>query len=473
MKESYSLHNLVRNFLILLLLFVLILAPRPILGELDLASAVRFGAAAQYTQAASAYVSAAQRLPWLPGLWEKAGDAYLQANDYYRSDYAYVQALERHALSPNGYMHWGDAAFARGDPRFAVDLWNELLQNGGDASILLGRIAYGYKARSNYSAEIQAWQKYLLHQPKDAAARYRLGLLLAASSPEDALPDLVQAASLDSSLDASVQSLRSALNTAFLSDDRAYQLLVSGRALGTAGEWRLAGEAFHNAIAARPEYAEAWAWLAEAEQQQDQDGTAEIEKARRLNPDSAMVQSLYGLYLQRQKQPVKALAAFQIAALLEPENPGWQMALGGAFEQTDDLVAALEHYQRAVQLAPEAAPVWRALADFSLRDSVDPTGIGLPAARRLVELASDDWQSVDIAGQIILETGDLPGAEALLNKAIELDPTQAAPFLHLGLLYLQTGNRPAAYSHLIQARDFDPDGTSGWQAGRLLEQYFP
>ena len=151
------------------------------------------------------------------------------------------------------------------------------------------------------------------------------------------------------------------------------------------------------------------------------------------------------------------------------------MALGEAYEETGDLVAALEYYQNATELSPNEATFWRALAEFSLRNNLDLAGTGLPAARRLVELDNDDWQSDDIAGQILLETDDLVGAEALLKKAIELDPTQAAPFLHLGLLYMQTGDRDraAALSNLNQAKDFDPDGQHGWQASRLLEQYFP
>jgi tetratricopeptide (TPR) repeat protein len=462
-----------RNALIVMFLLLLILAPRPAAGYLDIRRARQFDSVGNSAAAAAAYASAAKRLPWEPSLWEKAGDAYLKGKNYSHAADTYELALENQALSPNGYIGWGDSVFALGNPGVALDLWNGVMDKGGDPTILLPRIARGYQALALYSDEIKAWQKYLVYRPNDAAAHYRLGLLLATTSPSDALPELMQAVRLDASLDPSVESLRSALNVAFLSDDSAYQFLVSGRALGAIGDWNLAAEAFRKAIAVRADYAEAWAWLGEAKQQQGQDGSVEIKRAIAFNPDSAMVESLYGLYLQRQKQPKQALAAIQKAAALEPGNPGWQMALGEAYEQTGDLVSALEYYQNATELSPNDATFWRALAEFSLRNNLDLAGTGLPAARRLVELASNDWQSDDIAGQILLETNDLVGAEVLLKKAMELDPTQAAPFLHLGLLYMQNGDRTAALASLYQAKAVDPDGPIGWQASRLLEQYFP
>jgi len=472
------LHAFVRNALIFIILLVLILVPRPAAGYLDIRQARWFDAAGNYAAgnyaaAAAAYASAAERLPWLPSLWEKAGDAYLNGKDYYLAEYAYELAAQRQALSPNGYLGWGDSALALGDAGFAVDLWNEQIGKGMNPSTLLPRIAHGYQDLMLYSDEIQVWQKYLGYQPGDSAAHYRLGLLLATTSPAEALPELMQAVRIDASLDTSVESLRSALNIATISDDRAYELLVSGRALGALGKWELAAEGFRNATAVRADYAEAWAWLGEAKQQQGQDGSIEIKRALAFNPDSAMVESLYGLYLQRQKQPKQALVAIRKAAALEPGNPGWQMALGEAYEQTGDLVTALEYYQKATELSPNEPTFWRALAEFSLRNNLDLAGTGLPAARRLVELANNDWQSDDIAGQILMETDDMIGAEVLLRKANELDPTQAAPFLHLGLLYMQTGDPTAALSNLNQAKAFDPDGPVGWQASRLLEQYFP
>jgi len=462
-----------RNALILLALLALILAPRPAAGYWDSRQASRFEASGDYAAAAAGYALAAQRLPWQPSLWEKAARADLDAKEYSQAEHAFELADRYHALSPDGYVGWGDCAFALGKVEFALERWNAQLDQAGDPAALLARIAHGYQALALYANELQTWKRYLPYQPGDASAHYRLGLLLAASTPDEALPELMLAARLDPGLDPSVESLRTALNTATLSDDRAYQLLLSGRALGAMGNWDLAAEAFRNAIGVRADYAEAWAWLSEAKQQQGQAGSSEIAQALAFNPDSAMVESLYSLYLERQKQPKQALAAMQKAAALEPADPGWQMALGEAYEQAGDLISALQHYQQATEMAPDNATFWQALAEFSLRNSVDLAGTGLPAALKLVDLAKDDWQSYDLEGQILLETDDPDAAETALKKAVALAPAQAAPYLHLGILYMQTGDRAAALADLDVAKALDPGGPAGWQANRLLEQYFP
>ncbi|MGB8215289.1 MAG: tetratricopeptide repeat protein [Anaerolineales bacterium] len=463
------LQMLAYNILIIIILMGLILLPRPAAGYLDVNKARHFDAAGDHAIAASAYALAAERLPWQPALWDKAGTAAQLSGNPADAILFLNRAAIRNAISQSGWVSLGLAYQNIGNISLAIKAWEHALPSAK---------AYRYLARDqrklgDFPAATADWRAIILQEPGDASAHYQLGLLMMTNDPKDALPVLMEAAQLNPSLDASVQSLRSSLNTAFLSDDRAYQFMMSGRALGALGDWNLAAEAFHHAIAVRADYGEAWAWLSEAKQQEGQDGSIEMEKALALNPNSAMFQGLYGLYLQRQKQLKQALAAFQKAADMEPKDPGWQMALGGTYEQNGDLVAALEHYQSATELSPNDAVTWRALAEFSLRNGVDLSGTGLPAVRRLVELANNDWQADDIAGQILMDTGDLVGAEGLLKKAIELNPTQAAPSLHLGLLYLQTGNRAGAYSYLNLAKTFDPDGPYGWQASRLLEQYFP
>jgi tetratricopeptide (TPR) repeat protein len=464
-----------RQILILFLLLTLILAPRPLAGYLDLEHATRLSMEqGAYLDFAPYYASAAERIPRRPDLYEQAGQAYLNGGSYPTAEQYFRLALQHHALTPEGWIAWGDALYAEGQFELAVLYWHGAdAQADYSSAIVHERLGRGYEKMGDYVSAIAEYDMYLQAYPNDGPARYRLGLILAARIPEKALPELMQAAQLDPTLDARVQGLRTALNIAINSDDPAYRLVYSGQALGALGEWGLAEEAFRNAVAADPRSAGAWAWLAEARQQRGLDGGPQLQRALTLNPDLAMVQGLYGLYLQRQGRLEDARTAFLKASAREPGDAGWQLALGSLSEQSGDLIAALGYLTRAVALAPASAPAWRALASFSLRNNVELAATGLPAARRLIELAPDDWQSYDLAGQILLETGDAAGAEVVLKKAIELEPIQAAPALHLGLLYLQTGDGAQAYSYLNQALAFDPDGPYGRQAARLLGQYFP
>lgn len=458
-----------QEVLILLALLALILAPRPIDGLLDLRSAQRFEGSGDKPGAIHAYASAAARLFWIPSLWEKAGDLALQDGDPDLAIAFFSKAVEHQALSKSGWLQLGTAHQRRGELTLAMDAWKQALPLAQASS----NLAAAERELGNLEAAIEYWRATLAVEPGNASAHYSLGLLLTASAPGEALPELLQAVEIDPGLDSAVQRLRTGLNSALLSDDRAYQFLVSGRALAALGEWDLAEQAFQNAIEVNKDYAEAWAWLAEALQQQGMDGTREIHRALTLGSRSAMVQGMYGMYLQRKGQPEAAIAAFQKATQLEPADPGWQMALGSATEQAGDLVAAYGYYASAVLLAPGDPSTWRALVTFCVSNQVDLEDTGLPAALKLIRLAPDDWRSHDLAGQAEFLLEDYPAAEVHLKKAYSLAPTEAAPALHLGLVYMQTGDRALALSYLTLAQTLAPDSAFGLQAGRLLERYFP
>ncbi len=461
------------NVSILVGLLSLVVGPGILAGWKDLRQAEQAMAEGRFSDAVSYYRLAARRLPWQPALWEQAGLAALASGDPQAANSLFEQAMNKKALSAQGWLAWGDAYQQVGDVASALSTWRTGIAQYGPSAAVYARLARAYRLQGDNPSAIDAWRALLDLDAGDAEAHYQLGLLLAAYTPELALPELMQAARLDPGLDAPVQSLRASLNAALLVDDRPYQLLMSGRALAALGEWDLAAEAFRRVIASRREGAEAWAWLGEARQHLGEDGLPDLQRAFRLDPNSPGVNALFGLYWQRQGQADQALTSFQAAINLEPDTAAWQAAAGSAAELTGDLVEALAYYKRAVTLDPQGAAYWRSLAAFCAQYQVEVAATGLPAAQRLLALAPADWQSQDVMGQIMQAAGGQLSAESYYLRALELAPDQAAPYFHLGLLYLQMGEAQPAYDHLVKAQKLDPQGSYGWQAGRLLERYFP
>jgi tetratricopeptide (TPR) repeat protein len=427
----------------------------------------------RFAAAASDYSAAARLLPWQPALWERAAQAALASGHPQAAIPLFERAGDKKALSLQGWLAWGNAYQQSGDIASALTTWQAGIEQYGSSAAVYARLAQAYNLQGDYPAAITAWSALLDLDEGNADAHFRLGLLLAATTPELALPELMQAARLDPGMDATVQGLRASLNAALLVDNRPYQLLISGRALATLGEWELAAEAFRRVVAARPDYAEAWAWLGEAHQHLGADGLPDLQRALLLDPDSPGVNALVGLYWQRQGQAGQALAYFRKAMRLEPGNAAWHAAAGSAAEQSGDLVAALAYYKQAVALDPQGATYWHSLASFCAQYQVEVTETGLPAAQRLLALAPQDWRSQDVMGQVAQAASDPLSAEKYYLGALELAPEQAGPHFHLGLLYLQLSRAQPAYDNLVKARKLDPDGPYGWQAGRLLERYFP
>jgi tetratricopeptide (TPR) repeat protein len=472
--EKYApLRRVLKNILILLGLSLLIIGPGLLSGWEDLRQAEQAMGEGRFAAAASNYSAAARLLAWQPALWERAAQAALASGNPQTAIPLFERAEDKKALSLQGWLAWGDAYQQSGDVASALATWQAGIAQHGSSVAVYARLARAYRLQGDYPAAITAWRALLDLDAGDADAHYQLGLLLASTAPELALPELMQAARLDPGLDATVQGLRASLNAGLLVDDRPYQLLMSGRALAALGEWELAAEAFRRALSARRDYAEAWAWLGEALQHLGADSLTDLQTALLLDPDSPGVNALVGLYWQRQGQAGQALAYFRTTMRLEPGNAAWQAAAGSAAEQSGDLVMALAYYKQAVALDPQGAAYWRSLASFCARYQVEVTETGLPAAQHLLALAPQDWRSQDVMGQVAQAASDPLSAEKYYLGALELAPEQAAPHFHLGVLYLQMGRSQPAYDNLVKSQKLDRDGLYGWQAGRLLERYFP
>ncbi len=421
-----------------------------------------------YIEVAQHYQSAARRIPWRADLYELSAHAYYHAKEYALADAAYQKALQRNALSAEGWVAWGDVNYLNHESQRAAEIWERGLKQQDPSENLYSRLAQIHQESGDYPKAAQYLQRYVSDHLEDASAHYRLGLLLTLSDPNEALSELIAASQLDPQLAPAIQTLRAALNLASLNDAPSERLVIIGRGLGLVNEWQFARAAFESAIQADEKNAEAWAWLGEANQHTDQNSSEQLDQALRLNPNLSTVRGLRGLYFQRSGNFREALAEFQSAATIEPNNPAWYVSIGESYSKLGDLIRALEAYQYATTLAPDDANYWRLLAMFCAQNVVNLNDVGIPAAQHAVILAKDDSNSQDLLGWSLLLGSRYDDAERHLTRAIELDSQNASAHFHLALVYLQKDDRASAYDHLIQARDLGSK-----EAESLLNQYFP
>ncbi len=461
---------IISSSLIFLALLAAVGLPIVASGYSDLRRAETAQVSGDRAGAAKAYQSAAQRLPWRNDLWEQAGRSALLAGQPEQA----IQFLQKvKQLSVEGRLALGDAYVQTGKLDQALTIYQALLAENGASAETYARIAGVYRTRGDVDAERTALQNELLLSADNAAAQYRLGLLLSLVNINSAMTHLQLASRLDPEYASVFQTLRITLTLADLEPTETGRLVTLGRGLALVDEWQLAARAFESAAGAEAGNAQAWAWLGEAKQHLGQDGRGDLDKALSLDGNSVVVRGLRGLYWKRQGNDRQALLEYQAAAALEPDNPAWKASLGETYARLGDLVSALAAYQRATEVAPQESTYWRLLAVFCSQYGVQVREIGLPAAQKSVDLSPDDPLALDALGTAQLSLGEFYTAGQTLLKALDKMPDFASARLHLAMVYLQTGDRSSAYDQLLRVQKLDPQGAAGQQATQMLQQYFP
>ena len=457
--------------------------PRPLGLDRALAGARTALENGSSAAAAAHLVVVLRQQPWRASLWELAGRSALAAGDPEAAIAFLDEARAGGAISAAGYLAYGDAQHLLGSWTAAVENWETAAEMGADPVAVRLRLLEAHRTLGDYAAAIDDLQTLATLRPGDAAIHYQLGLLLAAREPDAALAALLQAAELDESLAEAVALLQQSLTPVEGVDDgddyaAAVILFNAGRALAGLDEWTLAAEAFRQALLANPQYPDAWAFMGAAMERLGNDGTEMFETALALDPGSLSANLLYALHLRQAGRPAAALPYLEAAAAIAPEEGGVSAAAvaaetAQAYAAMGDVNAAIDHFLRAVELAPGDPTYLHLLAMFSIYNDVQIEEIGFPAARSAVLADGNDPVALDLLGYAYYLGGDMVTGMRFLFRSLDANPGYAPARLHLGLVYLARDEPDNARRQLELAIQLAPGTEAAAQAQEILATYLP
>ncbi|MGH8232606.1 MAG: tetratricopeptide repeat protein [Rhodanobacteraceae bacterium] len=217
----------------------------------------------------------------------------------------------------------------------------------------------------------------------------------------------------------------------------AYQLMLQGRALTrhqTEADLRQGIALYQQSLKLDPNYAYAWgalsnAWVnlgltdlaSDARQQAYAQARVAVDKQQLLAPDAAQTHLVRGyLMIQVDNDPKGALAEYQRAYALAPNDGTVMNFLAGGYEALGQLQLAVELYRKAIATDPLRPDLYAYLASALLAQG--QLDAAEQATRKAQALQPDFPQLYSSLAQIDILRGD--AAAAMRDAKQETDPVQ-------------------------------------------------
>ncbi|MGE4480180.1 tetratricopeptide repeat protein [Acidocella sp.] len=180
-------------------------------------------------------------------------------------------------------------------------------------------------------------------------------------------------------------------------------------------------------------------------------------------------------------QPDKAVALLDGLIASHPDNVGLLAAAGDIRRGAGQCPLALPYYQKAIAAVGEPPPsaAWTLFFDRGIcEDQMGHWSAAEPDIEQALKLAPDQPYVLNYLGYSwALHGKNLDQAQAMLTKAVSLDPNDGAVLDSLGFIELKRGDTKRALALLTQAVQLAPDdaevnghlGDAFWQAGQALQ----
>lgn len=179
-------------------------------------------------------------------------------------------------------------------------------------------------------------------------------------------------------------------------------------------------------------------------------------EAYKKGPRNASIRSALGEFLFRSKDKAEQEEGAKILASLAGDERGGALAAADTWQR-------LEQFDRAATTAKVALDIYKEDPDllFRLAASLErakklPESVA--AFERLLSVKKDYAPGMNYLGYLWADRGEnLPRALALVQKAVELDPTNGAYLDSLGWVYYQLNQLDRAEENLRAAATLNPD----------------
>jgi len=153
-----------------------------------------------------------------------------------------------------------------------------------------------------------------------------------------------------------------------------------------------------------------------------------------------------------------AVAAYEQAAALSPENLTYLLRLANACFKISQYARSEEIYQKALQSVDPKGSEIHYLIGYSQRAQGKFKG-AVANFEKEIALHPDHVEALANLGYAHLQLGNLEAAEPYLKRTVELRPTHAEAHLTLGQVYLRQRRYAEAQVVLQRAIDLRPDYT--------------
>lgn len=312
----------------------------------------------------------------------------------------------------------GSLLVETGQQKEAIAQLSEAVRLRPQSAEAQNALGEAYNKFGNPKAARAPFEKAVALNPSFAAAQVNLGLVL------------VEANELSSAQEHLNQGIRILGHTA----DAAYAHYLRAKVFSAQNEPAKALAQLEDAVALRPDFAEAWSDLGLARKSalNDPGALAAYKRAVELNSSDAVAQYRLGSEYLREGQSQAAVEHLQQAYRLNPEDQSTLNALQSALRQDGKLEEANGVRQKLAELLRK-------------RDQISQNAL---AAVRL-----------NNEGASLEKSGDLQGAAEKYKKALKLNPEHVGIRVNYAVILLRLGQWTDGLTELHEALLRDPGNT--------------